>query len=102
LVEKPSAREAPSNLAIIGKYILTPEVFAILKKIKPGRDGELRIADALARFIKGKRSLYGAALSGKRYDCGNKLGFLMAQIEVGLRHPELNGEFRKYLKRLKL
>lgn len=102
LIEKPSAREAPSNLAIIGKYILTPAVLALLKKIKPGRDGELRIADALARFIKGKRSLYGVALSGKRYDCGNKLGFLMAQVEVGLRHPELNGAFRSYLRKLKL
>lgn len=102
LIEKPSAARAPSNLAIIGKYILTPPVLSLLKKIKPGRDGELRIADALAKFIKGRRSLYGVVLSGKRYDCGSKLGFLTAQVELGLRHPEVKGEFRKYLKRLKL
>lgn len=102
LIEKPSAREAPSNLAIIGKYILTPEVLKILTKIRPGRDGEVRIADALARFIKGRRSLYGVALTGTRYDCGNKLGFLMAQVELGLRHPEVSKQFRDYLKKLKI
>lgn len=102
LVEKPKPSEAPSDLAIIGKYILTPEVLKLLEKIKPGRDGEIRIADALAAYIQSQRSLYGVVLSGKRYDCGNKLGFLVAQVELGLKHPELNGVFRAYLKKLEL
>lgn len=101
-IEKPSLAKAPSDLAVIGKYILTPEVLTILKKTKPGKDGEIRIADVLAKFIKSKRSLYGVRLSGKRYDCGSKLGYLIAQVELGLTHNELNGKFRKYLKGLKL
>lgn len=102
LVEKPKPSEAPSDLAIIGKYILTPEVLKLLEKTKPGRDGEIRIADALAAHIKESKALYGVVLSGKRYDCGSKLGFLIAQVELGLKHPELNGQFRDYLKKLKI
>ena len=102
-IEKPTEKEAPSNMVVVGKYILTPEVLKILKTAKPdSRDGELRIANALRAFIKSGRSLYGAALSGRWYECGNKLGLLIAQVEIGLQHPELNGKFREYLKRLKL
>lgn len=102
IVEKPSLSKAPSNLAVIGKYILTPEILAILKKIKPGQDGEIRIANAIEEFIKTNRSLYGVVLSGKRYDCGSKLGYLIAQVEIGLQHPELNKQFGKYLRGLKI
>lgn len=102
VIEKPKPSEAPSDLVIIGKYILTPEVLKLLRKIKPGRDDEIRIADALAAHIQTGQALYGAILSGKRYDCGSKLGFLIAQVELGLKHPELNGQFRNYLKRLEL
>lgn len=101
-VEKPSAREAPSNLAVVGKYILTPEVLALLKNAKQGKDGEVRIANALEEYIHNGRSLYGAVLSGRWYECGNKLGFLKAQVELGLMHPEVGKEFRVYLKKLKL
>ena len=100
-VEKPSAREAPSNLAVVGKYILTPEVLALLKSAKQGKDGEVRIANALEEYIRKGRSLYGAVLSGRWYECGNKLGFLIAQVELGLTHPEVGKEFKAYLKRLK-
>ncbi|MDP3784743.1 MAG: sugar phosphate nucleotidyltransferase, partial [bacterium] len=101
-VEKPSIKEAPSNLAVVGKYILTPEIIEILRQSKPGKDGEIRIADAFETYIKGGRSLYGAVLSGRWYECGNKLGWLIAQVELGLTHPELNGTFRDYLKSLKI
>lgn len=101
-VEKPSLKEAPSNLAVVGKYILTPEVIKFIQTAKPGKDGEIRIANALEAFLKRGRALYGAILSGHWYECGNKLGFLTAQVELGLQHPELNGAFRNYLKRLRL
>ena len=101
IVEKPSIDKAPSNLGIIGKYILTPELLAILQKVKPGQDGEIRIANAIDEFVASNRSLYGVVISGKRYDCGNKLGYLIAQVEIGLQHPELKVKFRKYLKHCK-
>lgn len=101
-VEKPSVKEAPSNLAVVGKYILTPDVLNLLQHTKPGKDGEIRIANALEEFIRRGRSLYGAVLSGRWYECGNKLGMLIAQVELGLRHPELNGAFREYLKKLEI
>lgn len=102
IVEKPSEKAAPSNSVVVGKYILTPEVLQILKKLKPAKDGEVRIANAFEEYTRGGRSLYGAVLSGRWYDCGSKLGFLIAQVELGLEHPELNGTFRNYLKGLKL
>lgn len=102
IIEKPSVKQAPSNLGIIGKYILTPDILTILKKTKPGKDGEIRIANAIEEFIKSNRSLYGVVLSGKRYDCGSKLGFLIAQVEIGLRHPELNKQFGAYLRKLSI
>ncbi len=102
IVEKPSEKEAPSNFAIVGKYILTPEVLKILQTTKPGRDGEIRIANAFEEYLRKDRSLYGAVLSGRWYDCGGKLGFLMAQVELGLQHPEIKEAFRSYLKKLKI
>ena len=81
-VEKPSEKEAPSNLVVVGKYILTPEVFQLLLRAKPSKDGEIRIANALEEYIARNRSLYGTVLSGRWHECGSKLGFLMAQVEI--------------------
>lgn len=99
-VEKPKPAQAPSNLAVVGHYIITPEIFKILKTQKPGSDGEIRLADAFATYLKQKRALYGCVFEGTRYDCGNKLGFLRAQIELGKKHPEVGPAFKKYLKSL--
>ena len=103
VVEKPDPKDAPSNLAIVGKYIITPEVFVELKKLKEqkNRKEELRLADALKNLLK-KRPIYGLIYEGKRYDCGSKIGFMKATVDFGLKHPEVNGEFKKYLKNLKI
>ena len=96
IVEKPPAKQAPSNIIVVGKYILTPEVFDELKKLKPV-GGEIRLTDALKNLLK-RRSIYGLRFKGTRYDCGNKLGFLQATVEFALRHPEVRKGFKKYLK----
>ncbi len=101
LVEKPEIEKAPSNLTIVGKYIITPDVFDELEKVKPGKDGEIRLADALKSLIS-RKAVYGYEFEGRRYDCGSKLGFLEATVEFALKHGELNGRFRDYLKSLKL
>ena len=96
IIEKPVPSKAPTNLAIVGKYILTPEIFGILKKI--GRTGkELGVGDGLKYFLK-TRPIYGYELEGEWYDCGNKTGFLMATVAYGLKHPEIGKEFRKLLR----
>jgi UTP--glucose-1-phosphate uridylyltransferase len=97
-VEKPKVSESPSNLAVVGRYIITPEVFEVLKKGKVGRDGEIRLADAFSEMVSQDKTIYGRSFSGKRYDCGNKLQFIIAQIEVGLLHPELSDELKEYLR----
>lgn len=100
IVEKPEMRKAPSNLIIIGKYVLTPDIFKFLEQAESRSSGkEIRLADALKLMLR-DRPVYGKELSGKRYDCGNKLGFLKAQVEFGLKHPEIKKEFRQYLKGL--
>lgn len=96
IVEKPDPAKAPSDLAIVGKYILTPEVFDLLAKTKPDSKGEIRLAGALVALLK-TRSIYGYEAEGRRYDCGDKLGFLEATVEFGLRHPEVGKEFHVYL-----
>ncbi|KKU73644.1 MAG: UTP-glucose-1-phosphate uridylyltransferase [Parcubacteria group bacterium GW2011_GWA2_47_26] len=101
-IEKPAVKEAPSNLVVVGRYILTPEIFKILNTVKPSKDGEIRIANALEEFVRSGRSLYGAVLAGRWYECGSKLGFLTAQVEIGLQHPEISEAFREYLKHLEL
>jgi UTP--glucose-1-phosphate uridylyltransferase len=98
LVEKPQPARAPSDLIIIGRYILTPEVLTILTKTKPGKDGEIRLANALETYLASPRALYGCVFDGVWYNCGNKLGFLMAQVELGRKHTEIGKEFRAYLK----
>jgi UTP--glucose-1-phosphate uridylyltransferase len=101
LIEKPKREEAPSNLAIVAQYIITPDIFGELRKIQPSDQKELRLADALKEILK-KRPIYGLLFEGKRYDCGSKMGFLEATVDFALKHPELKDEFKKYLKGLKL
>ncbi len=101
LVEKPSPDEAPSNLAIIGRYILTPEIFAALEQTRPGKGGEIQLTDGL-RLLMEKQPIYAYEFEGKRHDAGDKLGFLKATVEFGLKNGEFGAEFRSYLQKLKL
>jgi UTP--glucose-1-phosphate uridylyltransferase len=101
MVEKPAWRDAPSNLAIIGRYVLTPDIFAAIEQTEAGAIGEIQITDAMRSLLR-KRPFYAVRLKGTRYDAGDKLGFLIATVEFGLKHPELASEFKNYLKSLKL
>jgi UTP--glucose-1-phosphate uridylyltransferase len=101
LVEKPSPEEAPSNLAIIGRYILTPEIFTALERTRPGKGGEIQLTDGL-KLLMEKQPLYAFEFRGTRYDAGDKLGFLKATVEFGLKNPEFGEEFRDYLRKLKV
>src|SRR5215813_11128075 len=101
VVEKPPASEAPSNMAIIGRYILTPEIFAILEKTRTGRGGEIQLTDGI-RILLEQQPVYAYKFDGTRYDAGDKLGFLKATVEFALRRNDLGADFRQYLKGLKL
>ena len=101
LVEKPTPEEAPSDLAIIGRYVLTPDVFPILAKTKPGARGEIQLTDALQALAR-RRPMYALEFEGRRHDTGDKLGFLRATVEFALAHPDLAPAFRAYLKSLQL
>jgi len=101
LVEKPKVEDAPSNLAIIGRYILTPAIFEMLDSTTLGAGGELQLTDGLKQLLK-KEKIYGYIFEGKRHDTGDKLGFLKATVEFALKREDLGGEFREYLKALKL
>ena len=101
MVEKPKASEAPSRLAIIGRYVLTPEIFESLDSIGPGSGGEIQLTDGLKHLLR-NRPIYGYKFEGKRYDAGDKLGFLKATVEFALNRYDLGGPFREYLKQLKL
>jgi UTP--glucose-1-phosphate uridylyltransferase len=101
LVEKPKPADAPSNLAIIGRYVLTPEVFDSLQAIDPGSGGEIQLTDGLKHLLR-SRPIYAYKFEGTRYDAGDKLGFLKATVEYALRRPDLGGPFREYLQSLKL
>ena len=102
IIEKPKLEEAPSNLSIVGKYIITPDVFDTLEALIPAKkDDEIRLADAFKLLLR-KKPIYGYEFEGKRYDCGSKLGFLKATVDFGLKHTELNGQFKEYLKNLKI
>ena len=101
MVVKPSVDKAPSNLAIIGRYILTPDIIELLKKTRPGSGKEIQLTDALRDLAK-TRPVYAYKFQGKRYDAGDKLGFLKATVEFALKNEEFGGEFRSYLKTLKL
>ena len=101
LVEKPKFEDAPSNLAIIGRYILTPAIFEMLETIEPGSGGELQLTDGLRHLLK-KEKIYGFTFEGKRHDAGDKLGFLKATVEFALKRDDLGKDFREYLKTLEL
>jgi len=101
LVEKPKPSEAPSNLAIIGRYVLIPEIFQSLQAIEPGSGSEIQLTDALRHLLR-TRPIYAYRFEGTRYDAGDKLGFLKATVELALRRHDLGGPFRDYLKSLKL
>ena len=97
LVEKPSVEDAPSNTAILGRYIVTPRIFDILDNTRPGKGNEIQLTDALLTLIK-EEAMYAYNFEGRRYDLGDKLGFLQATVEYALRKPELKDDFIKYLK----
>lgn len=102
LIEKPAVDEAPSNLAIIGRYVLTPEIFECLGKIQPGRLGEIQLTDGLRSYHAAQHPLFAYRFEGRRHDAGDKLGFLKTTVEFALKNPELGEAFRQYLKSLKL
>ena len=97
MVEKPKPEDAPSNLAVIGRYILTPEVLTNLNRMKQGAGGEIQLTDAIAEEIKNNQNVYGFRFRGQRYDCGSKAGFLQATVAFGLERPDLRDEFSAYL-----
>jgi len=99
IVEKPKPEEAPSNLAVIGRYVFTPSIFDALARITPGVGGELQLTDAIGLLL-ASESVYGRIFSQGRYDIGKKMGFLQANIELGLEHPDLGEELSEYLREL--
>src|SRR5579864_5990918 len=102
LVEKPKQQDAPSNLAIIGRYILTPKVFQALENTPLGAGGELQLTDGLRGLLKAGEKVYGFTFEGKRHDTGDKLGFLKATVEFALKRPDMGKEFSEYLRSLDL
>jgi UTP--glucose-1-phosphate uridylyltransferase len=101
LVEKPRPSEAPSNLAVTGRYVLPPEIFDCLERTAPGSGGEIQLTDAL-RLLAQESGLFALIYEGQSYDAGDKLGFLKATVEIALKNPEFGEEFREYLRDLKL
>ena len=101
IIEKPAPDRAPSNLAVVGRYILTPAIFEKIETTERGAGGEIQLTDAIAALMHDEQVL-AYEFEGKRYDCGSKLGYLQATVEYGLEHVELKGDFREYLKNLAL
>jgi UTP--glucose-1-phosphate uridylyltransferase len=99
IVEKPKPAVAPSNLAVVGRYLLTPRIFTHLERIGEGAGGEIQLTDGIARLMNDE-AVYAYKFAGKRFDCGSKLGYLQANVEYALAHPELAGSFKAYLKKL--
>jgi UTP--glucose-1-phosphate uridylyltransferase len=97
IVEKPRPADAPSNLGVIGRYVLTSRIFDLLSEVTPGAGGEIQLTDAISALLSHERVL-AVRLPGRRYDCGSKLGYLQATLDYGLRHPEVGAEFARYLK----
>jgi UTP--glucose-1-phosphate uridylyltransferase len=97
IVEKPKPEVAQSNLAVVGRYVLTPGVFDELERVGQGAGGEIQLTDGIARLMQ-REAVYAHRFTGKRYDCGNKLGYLQATVEMALKHPSLGKDFRSYLK----
>ena len=100
IVEKPKPCDAPSNQAVVGRYILTPGIFDCLNRVSRGAGGEIQLTDAIAMLLD-RESVLSFEFEGKRYDCGAKLGYLMANVELGLKHPEIGESFREYLESFK-
>ncbi|PKL51637.1 MAG: UTP--glucose-1-phosphate uridylyltransferase [Nitrospira bacterium HGW-Nitrospira-1] len=96
LIEKPAQKNAPSDLAIIGRYILTPDIFDVLEKARPGKGGEIQLTDAICTLLQ-LRPVYGFLFKGKRYDAGDKLGYLKATVDFAIKNPELSAEFKSYI-----
>ena len=101
IVEKPAPDKAPSTLAVVGRYILTPTIFAQLEKVQAGAGGEIQLSDAIGALLK-HETILAYEFTGKRYDCGSKFGYLQATVEYALEHPDLKNKFRSYIKDLKL
>lgn len=99
IIEKPKPENAPSNLAVVGRYILTPRIFDLLATIPRGAGNEIQLTDGIAALL-GEEQVLAYEFSGRRHDCGSKLGYLVATVEYGLRHPELGDQFRDYLREL--
>ena len=97
IVEKPAPEEAPSDSAVVGRYLLAPEIFDKLERIGQGAGGEIQLTDGIAQLL-GEQSIYAYSFTGTRYDCGSKLGYLQATVAFGLAHPETGPRFREYLK----
>lgn len=98
IIEKPEIKKAPSNLAIVGKYILTPEVFDYLSSAKPGKNGEISLAENLEKMIKDKKEILGYEFEGKWLECGNKLAYLKSNLYLSLKHPQFGKELKQFLK----
>jgi UTP--glucose-1-phosphate uridylyltransferase len=96
IVEKPKPARAPSNLGVIGRYVLAPRIFELLAAITPGAGGEIQLTDAISALLSHERVL-ALRLPGRRFDCGSKLGYLQATVELGVRHPEVGEAFARYL-----
>ena len=101
MVEKPTPEDAPSTLAVVGRYILTPRIFHHLETVKPGSGGEIQLTDGISSLL-GEEQVLAYRYSGTRYDCGSKLGYLQASVVFGLRHPDVGTDFAEYLKSLAL
>jgi UTP--glucose-1-phosphate uridylyltransferase len=97
IVEKPQPIDAPSTLGVIGRYVFNPQIFDCLEKIKPGKGGEIQLTDAIQMLL-GQQAIFAYLFEGKRYDCGDKLGFIKANIEFSKKHPEIGKEFTEFLK----
>lgn len=97
IVEKPAPKRAPSRFGVVGRYLLTTSIFQSLERAKPGKNGEIQLTDAIASLLSSE-SVYAYQFSGKRYDCGSKLGYLQAIVSYGLKHKEVSDSFKNYLK----
>jgi UTP--glucose-1-phosphate uridylyltransferase len=97
IVEKPEPEDAPSNLGVVGRYVLTPSIFALLEQTQKGAGGEIQLTDAIASLLAHEKA-YALAFDGRRYDCGSKIGYLEATVDFALKHPELSQPFYNLLK----
>lgn len=101
IVEKPQPKDAPSNLAVVGRYVLTPKIFECLENIQPGKGGEIQLTDGIAALMEQEKIL-AYRFKGTRYDCGSKFGYVKANVEYAMRHAEIGAEFSEYLSTIKI